>query len=155
MKTRKQWLSAVLLCLATVAGCGLGGDTTGPNGSAFRTEVTITAESGLEQAVEIDSVSWSPSFIPLELGRTEEMTGVFFISFRSRTGAPLEIRYELRFLDRDEFLVDVFNPFGQPVRLGPRETKPVEGDFRIRFGQSGDADIPVIMRVVVRVARAQ
>ena len=46
--------------------------------------------------------------------------------------ATVWVRYDLRFFDQEEFLIDAFIPIGQPVVLSAGETRRVEGNFLIR-----------------------
>ncbi|MBT4499575.1 MAG: hypothetical protein HOC74_17735, partial [Gemmatimonadetes bacterium] len=59
------------------------------------------------------------------------------------------------FYDREDFLVDAFIPFGQPVRLSSREILPVEGVFRIRSTDPRDLERLAIMRLFARVAKPE
>ncbi len=146
-------LGVGVFCVSFVA-CGLPERSNGPTSGSLRSRVEFVSEDGLNTAVQVDSVSWFPSFFPVEFGGGQEVAGSFTIRFTNVTNASLEIRYELRFLDRDDFTIDVFNPFGQPIRLGPGGMDEVSGEFRIRIRQPSDIELLRTLLVVVHITRS-
>ena len=112
------------------------------------------APHGLEQSVVVDSVRWEPltlnSIVPGEL----EVVGIYAIYFRNATDQSLQLTYDLRFLDADDFLFDRFIPFGLPVRLDPMESRLESGEFLIRWRQEEVFGLVTTMQIVasVRVA---
>jgi len=136
-------------------GCGLTDDPTGPGDIERRTEIILESEEGLEEAARVDSLVWRP--FPPELGFENEIQaieGTFSALFTNLTDQSLQIRYDLRFYDREDFLIDAFIPFGQPVRLSSRETLPVEGTFRIRSDDPRDLERLAMMRLFAKVAKS-
>ena len=106
--------------------------------------------------MRIDSLAWRPTF--LDFGFEEELQefeGTFDARFVNLTDQPLQIRYDLRFYDRDDFLVDAFIPFGQPVRLDPRQVRRVEGDFFLRASDPRDLERLTTMRLYAKVMKAE
>lgn len=146
-------IGAGVFCVSFIA-CGLSDRGNGPDSGSLLSRVEFVSEDGLQTAVSVDSVSWVPSFFPIEFGGGQELAGSFAIRFTNVTNTRLEIRYELRFLDRDEFTIDVFNPFGQPIRLGPGGADEVSGEFRIRMRQPSDIELLRTLLVVVHVSRS-
>ena len=66
------------------------------------------------------------------------------------------VRYDLRFFDQEEFLIDAFIPLGQPVVLIALEkTQRVEGDFLIRTDDPRDFERLALMRLVARIRRPE
>jgi hypothetical protein len=147
-------LSILAASVVGFLACGLSDSGNGPNSAALRSRVEFVADEALRTAVKVDSVSWAPSFFPVEFGGRQEIIGLYAIQFRNVTNSRLEIRYELRFLDRDDFTIDVFNPFGQPLRLGPGGVEEVSGEFRIRIRQSEDAELLRTLLVVIHISRS-
>lgn len=144
------------LMLAWTANCGLTGDPAGPGAIERRIEILLESEEGLEETVRIDSLVWRP--FPPELGFENEIQaieGIFSALFTNLTDQNLEVRYDLRFYDREDFLVDAFIPFGQPVRLSSRQTLPVEGTFRIRSTDPRDLERLAMMRLFAKVAKSE
>ena len=133
--------------------CGLPERGSGPTSASLRSRVEFVSESDLQSAVQVDSISWVPSFFPIEFGGGQEVVGSFTIHFTNVTNSRLEIRYELRFLDRDDLTIDVLNPFGQPIRLGPGGMDEVRGEFRIRIRQPSDLELLRTLLVVVHISR--
>lgn len=157
---QKDEMDLKLLMLAALlvwtTGCGLTGDPTGPGDIERRTEILLESDEGLEKAVRIDSLVWRP--FPPQLGFEDEIQateGTFSALFINLTEQDLQVRYDLRFYDREDFLVDAFIPFGQPVRLSSREILPVEGVFRIRSTDPRDLERLAIMRLFARVAKPE
>jgi len=151
---QKQSILILAACVG-IAGCGLVGDPADPGDIEKRTEVVLQPEEGLEGAVRIDSVAWRLTFF--EFGFDEELQeleGAFLARFANLTEHPLQIRYELRFFDPDDVLIDFFFPFGQPVRLEPSQVLLVEGEFIIQADDSRDLERIATMRLVARVMRS-
>lgn len=132
-----------------LAGCG-GKEPAGPEG--LQTEVMV---EGLAGAVQVDSVDWQPRSWSLTGSGEIEIAGTYRILFRNLTDQSLEIRYDLRFFDRDTFLVDVFLPFGLPRRLAPREPRQEQGEFFIRTSELRDLADLRTMRVTATIQQAQ
>ena len=65
------------------------------------------------------------------------------------------VRYDLRFLDQEKFLIDAFIPIGQPIVLNPGETRRVEGDFLIRTDDPRDFERLALMKLVARIRRPE
>jgi hypothetical protein len=144
---------ALVVLLSGLWACGLSGTGTGDRGDLPRSEAVVLFESGLEGTVRIDSLSWLPALVPLgEVSTAVELEGVFRARFTSLASRPVQIRYDLRFYDRDEFLVDAFIPFGQPVRLAPTEVRVVEGEFRLQSTAATDLGRIAAMRLYATVA---
>ncbi|MBI2506489.1 MAG: hypothetical protein HYW07_25005, partial [Candidatus Latescibacteria bacterium] len=123
---------------------------TGPQ--PLQSEVVV---EGLQEAVQIDSVAWDARSWTLTGSGQFEINGSYALFFRNLTGQPLELRYDLRFLDRDTFLIDVFNPFGLPLRLGPHEGRRDGGEFSIRAEEPRALDELQTMQIRVVVQQAQ
>jgi hypothetical protein len=134
-----------VICIALLWGCG--GDRAADSGDPFlRAEVVV---EGLREAVQVDSVFWDArAWAPTSGGRFE-ISGRYSLTFRSLADQPLELRYDLRFLDRDTFLIDVFNPFGLPLRLDPRQARRAEGEYSIRAEDPRALDALQTMQVRV------
>lgn len=118
----------------------------------LRSEVVV---EGLQAAVQVDSVAWETRSWALTGDGKFEITGSYGLFFRNLTDQPLELRYDLRFLDRDTFLIDVFNPFGLPLRLGPHQGRRQGDDFSIRAEEPRALDELQTMQVRVVVKQAQ
>lgn len=139
------------IVLLWLAGCG--GDRAADSGPLIlRSEVMI---EGLQGAVQVDSVAWEPRSWALTADSRFEIDGSYALFFRNLTDQPLELRYDLRFLDRDTFLIDVFNPFGLPLHLGPHEGRRDGNDFSIRAEDPRTLDELQTMQVRVVVQPAQ
>ena len=79
--------------------------------------------------------------------------GIFAAVFRNVSDSTVWVRYDLRFFDQEEFLIDAFIPIGQPVILSAGETRRVEGDFLIRTNDPRDFERLALMRLVARIRR--
>ena len=149
-------MAAILLfCWVCAAGCGLADGAKGSEEEGLRTEVVVEAGEGLEEAVRVDSAFWQPGIFAVGSGDRLEVDGRFRIIFRNLTDLELEVRYDLRFLDRDEFLIDLFIPFGQPLVLGAGAAREVEGTFSVRIREEREIDLIAIMRIVAKVAKRE
>ena len=132
-------------------GCFAGNDGVRGERVALRSEVGFEEDEGLVGSVVVDSLAWRP-FLPLPgVGGTVEFEGAFVVVFRNTGEEKVWVRYDLRFFDREEFLVDAFIPFGQPVVLDGGAVERVEGEFRIRAGDPRDFERLSLMRLVARV----
>jgi len=143
-------ISVVLAVL--FVGCFAGDDGVGGGGErqALRSEVEFVHDEGLEGSVVVDSLAWLP-FVPVPGFGGAEFEGVFVVDFRNVGEERVWVRYDLRFFDREDFLVDAFIPFGQPVELEAGETERVEGAFRVRAADPRDFERLSLMRLVARV----
>jgi hypothetical protein len=129
---RRLWLGALL----TLGACGDGTDppTEPREPSELRTRLQIeSASEGLTEAIVVDTASWFPAAL-LPTGNLDdvEVEGPFRIEFRNTASLPVQMRYDLRFLDEDGFLIDRFIPFGQPVVFEPGQRLVEEGTFLVR-----------------------
>lgn len=153
MAALARLLGGLLLAIAAAAGCGTGVDD-GPIvdlTSEYRVE---RAPAGLEEAVAVDSVFWRPLTAAFDATGDLEIDGLYRIEFRSTAERRLELRYDLRFLDEQGFLLDNFIPFGLPVVLQAEEAKLEIGEFVIRSGDIRSIYDVVTMRIVARIDTA-
>lgn len=149
-------MAAILLgTWICAAGCGLADGAKVSGEVERRTEVVVEAGEGLGEAVRVDSAFWRPGIFAVGSGDKLEVDGRFRIIFRNLTDLELEVRYDLRFLDPDEFLIDLFIPFGQPLVLGAGAAREVEGTFSIRIREEREIDLIAIMRIVAKVAKRE
>ena len=149
----KKWAMAALF-FALLVGCGLAGDSTRPRDITRRSEVSYQeVAAGLEGAVQIDSLQWLP-FLPFPgSGGLFEVEGAFAAIFSNAAEDSVQVRYDLRFFDDEESLVDAFIPFGQPIRLAAGERRIVRGDFIVRTSDVVQASRLELLRLVARVRR--
>ena len=143
--------AAWCIALLWLAGCG-GNRATDAQPPILRSEVEV---EGLQGAVQVDSVAWALRSWALTGNGQFELTGSYGLVFRNLSDQPLEIRYDLRFFDRDTFFIDVFIPFGLPLRLAPHESRRDGDDFTIRAEEPRALDELQTMhvRAVVDTAR--
>ena len=148
-------MSIGIALMLLLGGCFAAED--GPSGAveALRSEVEFVEDAGLEGSVSIDSLTWLPFFPEPGFGGTAEFEGIFVAVFRNVGEATVWVRYDLRFFDQEEFLIDAFIPLGQPVVLSVGETRRVEGDFLIRTDDPRDFDRLALMRLVARIRRPE
>ena len=148
-------MSVGIALVLVLGGCFAAED--GPSGAedGLHSEVEFIEDAGLEGSVLIDSLSWWPLLPRLALGETAEFEGVFAAVFRNVGAATVSVRYDLRFFDREEFLIDAFIPLGQPVVLSTGEAHRVEGDFLIRTDDPRDFERLALMRLVARIRRPE
>ena len=141
----------VVLALFLV-GCFAGDDGFSGNSERqiLRGEAEFVHDEGLEGSIVVDSLRWMP-FLPMQGFGGVEFEGVFVAEFRNIGEERVWVRYDLRFFDQEDFLVDAFIPFGQPVKLEVGEKKRVEGEFRIRAEDPRDFERLSLMRLVTRV----
>ena len=145
-------LQGTLICGLLMMGCGLVGDTTRPRDVERTSEVVFqTVADGLAGYVSIDSLEWVP-FLPLPLSNgTFEIAGGFAAVFRNSGPDSVGVRYDLRFFDDEETLVDAFIPFGQPVVLASGQRRVVQGEFILRTGDLYQTEHLAHMQLVARV----
>lgn len=137
-----------LLGLVLVAGCALLKGATGPDDVERRTEIVLEPVAGWEGVVRIDSVSWLPAFADIGGQPSEDrLEGTFAARFTNLSARRVQVRYDLRFYDPDEFLIDIFFPFGQPVMLTEGEVRWVKGEFYLDVGAK-TAQWLAVMRLV-------
>ena len=128
--------------------CGGSGPTDADRVERRSEFVLASAPAGLEQAVAADSIAWAPGIFHLVGDGELEIEGTYRIVFRSLTERPLELRYDLRFLDADGIFVDIFIPFGLPLRLEPGDAQAQEGTFTIRSRDLAYPELLATMQVV-------
>ncbi len=141
------------LALAAAGGCGTGFEDDGIFDLSSEYQVE-RAPAGLEEAVAVDSVYWRPLTAAFDAIGDLEIDGLYRIQFRGTAERPVELRYDLRFLDDQGFLLDNFIPFGLPVVLQAREAKVEIGEFVIRSGDIRSIYDVVTMRIVARIDTA-
>ncbi len=142
---------AIITILFLLVGCFAGENGVGSEWGGLRSEVEFIADEGLEESVVVDSLIWIPFLPHLGFGSTTEFEGGFSGVFRNVGTTEVWVRYDLRFFDREEFLIDAFIPFGQPVVLAGGETAKVAGEFRIRSEDPRDFERLSLMRLVARI----
>ena len=145
------WIALVLL----LGGCFAAEDRPSDAVDVLRSEVEFVEDEGLEGNVSIDSLTWLPFLPQPGFGTTVEFEGIFAAVFRNVGDSTVWVRYDLRFFDPEEFLIDAFIPIGQPVVLNARETRRVEGDFLIRTDDPRDFERLALMRLVARIRRPE
>lgn len=144
-------MSVGIALVLVLGGCFAAED--GPSGAedGLHSEVEFVEDEGLAGSVLIDSLTWWPLLPRPGLGGTAEFEGVFAAVFRNVGAAAVWVRYDLRFFDREEFLIDAFIPLGQPVVLNAGAARRVEGEFLIRTDDPRDFERLALMRLVARV----
>ena len=142
---------AIIPILFLLVGCFAGENGVGSERGALRSEVEFIADEGLEESVVVDSLVWIPFLPHLGFGSTTEFEGGFSGVFRNVGTTEVWVRYDLRFFDREEFLIDAFIPIGQPVVLAGGETVRVAGEIRIRTEDPRDFERLSLMRLVARI----
>ena len=154
----ESWNNAMSIGIALVlllAGCFAAGDGPSDPVDTLRSEVEFVEDEGLEGSVLIDSLTWLPFLPQPGLSTTAEFEGVFAAVFSNVGEETVWVRYDLRFFDQEEFLIDAFIPFGQPIILSAGETRRVEGDFLIRTDDPRDFEWLALMRLVARIRRPE
>ena len=134
-----------------LGGCFAAEDRPSDAVDVLRSEVEFVEDEGLEGSVSIDSLTWLPFLPQPGFGTTVEFEGIFAAVFRNVGDSTVWVRYDLRFFDPEEFLIDAFIPIGQPVVLNAGETRRVEGDFLIRTDDPRDFERLALMRLVARI----
>ena len=144
-------MSVGIALVLVLGGCFAAED--GPSGAedGLHSEIEFVEDEGLAGSVLIDSLTWWPLLPRPGLGGTAEFEGVFAAVFRNVGAAAVWVRYDLRFFDREEFLIDAFIPLGQPVVLNAGAARRVEGEFLIRSDDPRDFERLALMRLVARV----
>ena len=145
-------IKGVLMCGLLLTGCGLVGDATRPNDVKRTSEVVFQAVADeLADHVAIDSLEWVP-FLPMPLSNgTFEIAGGFAAVFHNGGPNPVGVRYDLRFFDDEETLIDAFIPFGQPILLKLGQRRVVQGEFILRTGDLYQTEHLSHMQLVARV----
>ena len=100
----KRWVWSIVLAAAVINGCGTGDDNDGiiPLMTEFEVE---RVEPGLTSAVSIDSVFWQPLTFGITGSGELDIDGDYRIHFRNSAERDIELRYDLRFLDEEGFLI--------------------------------------------------
>ncbi len=111
-----------------------------------KTEQALQFPQGLEESVEVDSVTWDVAFTSSDTVVIE-----YFIAFRNRTDKEVETLYELHFLDGDYGLVDTYKPLGQPLCLPPRQAREESGDLALAIPNPDDLRFSSTMQVVAQI----
>ena len=148
-------MSMGIALVLLLGGCFASEDVPSGVVDALRSEVEFVEDEGLEGSVSIDSLTWWPFLPQPGFGGTAEVEGVFVAVFRNVGADTVWVRYDLRFFDQEEFLIDAFIPLGQPVVLIAGETRRVEGDFLIRTDDPRDFERLALMRLVARIRRPE
>ena len=138
-----------------LVGCFATEDSPSDAVDVLRSEVEFVEDEGLEGSVSIDSLTWLPFLPQPGLGSVAEFEGVFAAVFSNVGTETVWVRYDLRFFDQEEFLIDAFIPFGQPVVLNAGETRRIEGDFLIRTDDPRDFEWLALMKLVARIRRPE
>ena len=151
----KRILAVLTLALvvAWVAGCGESDRPLRQDEVQLTTQVLLQDEA--QSAVRVDSVSWQLGTLNFTIPEAVEIEGVFEIRFENITSNPIAVRYELRFLDEDGFLIDLEFPRGQPVDLEVHQLLDIGGSFFINLGDVEDLRLVTTMEVVVKLESAQ
>ena len=148
-------MSMVIALVLLLVGCFAAEDGPSDPVDVLRSEVEFVEDAGLEGSVSIDSLTWLPFLPQPGFGTTVEFEGVFAAVFSNVGEETVWVRYDLRFFDQEEFLIDAFIPIGQPVILSAGETRRVEGDFLIRTDDPRDFERLALMRLVARIRRPE
>ena len=148
-------MSMVIALVLLLVGCFAAEDRPSDAVDVLRSEVEFVEDEGLEGSVSIDSLTWLPFLPQPGLGTIAEFEGIFTAVFSNVGEETVWVRYDLRFFDQEEFLIDAFIPFGQPVILSAGETRRVEGDFLIRTDDPRDFYRLALMRLVARIRRPE
>ena len=148
-------MSIGIALVLLLGGCFASED--GPSGEVdmLSSEVEFVEDEGLEGSVLIDSLTWWPFLPQPGFGETVEFEGAFAAVFRNVGETTVWVRYDLRFFDQEEFLIDAFIPFGQPVVLSAGKEQRVEGDFLIRTDDPRDFERLSLMRLVARIRQPE
>ena len=148
-------MSMVIALVLLLVGCFAAENGPSDPVDVLHSEVEFVEDEGLEGSVSIDSLTWLPFLPQPGFGETVEIGGAFVAVFRNVGESTVWVRYDLRFFDQEEFLIDAFIPFGQPVILSAGETRRVEGDFLIRTNDPRDFERLALMRLVARIRRPE
>jgi hypothetical protein len=147
----------LFMALFQVLSCGEGSSVGPRNPFSLHSEWLLeSAPDSLAEAVVVDSVFWNPAaLLPTGDPSSFEVEGLFLILLHNTATESLQMRYDLRFLDEDDFLVDRFIPFGQPVLLAAGQSSRLEGRFVIRSTPDIGRFGLLTMRIAVRLTRPQ
>ena len=148
-------MSMGIALVLLLGGCFASEDVPSGAVDALLSEVEFVEDEGLEGSVSIDSLTWWPFLPQPGFGGTAEVEGVFVAVFRNVGADTVWVRYDLRFFDQEEFLIDAYIPLGQPVVLSAGEEQRVEGDFLIRTDDPRDFGRLALMRLVARIRRPE
>ena len=148
-------MSMGIALMLLLGGCFAAEDGPSDAVDVLRSEVEFVEDEGLEGSVSIDSLTWWPFFPQPGFGETAELEGIFVAVFRNVGESTVWVRYDLRFFDQEEFLIDAFIPLGQPIVLSAGEERRVEGDFLIRTDDPRDFEWLALMRLVARIRRPE
>ena len=148
-------MSMGIALVLLLVGCFAAEDVPSGVVDALLSEVEFVEDEGLEGSVSIDSLTWWPFLPQPGFGGTAEVEGVFVAVFRNVGADTVWVRYDLRFFDQEEFLIDAYIPLGQPVVLSAGEEQRVEGDFLIRTDDPRDFGRLALMRLVARIRRPE
>ena len=148
-------MSMGIALVLLLGGCFAAEDVPSGAVDALLSEVEFVEDEGLEGSVSIDSLTWWPFLPQPGFGGTAEVEGVFVAVFRNVGADTVWVRYDLRFFDQEEFLIDAYIPLGQPVVLSAGEEQRVEGDFLIRTDDPRDFGRLALMRLVARIRRPE
>ena len=148
-------MSMGIALVLLLGGCFASEDVPSGVVDALRSEVEFVEDEGLEGSVSIDSLTWWPFLPQPGFGGTAEVEGVFVAVFRNVGADTVWVRYDLRFFDQEEFLIDAYIPLGQPIVLIAGEEQHVEGDFLIRTDDPRDFERLALMRLVARIRRPE
>ena len=139
--------TGVLAAVLLAASVGCGGDA-----PVRQQEVVLHHElqfqDGTEAVVAVDSVSWQLGRIDETIPGEAELEGIYQLALTNLLLEPATVRFELRFLDEDGLLVDVYFPFGQPVELAAGERRTLDGGFLVRLGDLSEVRFLRTMEVV-------
>ena len=148
-------MSMGIALVLLLGGCFASEDVPSGVVDALRSEVEFVEDEGLKGSVSIDSLTWWPFLPQPGFGGTAEVEGVFVAVFRNVGADTVWVRYDLRFFDQEEFLIDAYIPLGQPIVLIAGEEQRVEGDFLIRTDDPRDFGRLALMRLVARIRRPE
>ena len=148
-------MSMGIILVLLLVGCFASEDVPSGVVDALRSEVEFVEDEGLKGSVSIDSLTWWPFLPQPGFGGTAEVEGVFVAVFRNVGADAVWVRYDLRFFDQEEFLIDAYIPLGQPVVLSAGEERRVEGDFLIRTDDPRDFERLALMKLVARIRRPE
>ena len=144
-------LSLILLTL-NVASCGNGSNPSSSEIIKKHHEIIFQEiHPKLEGFVRIDSVSWIP-LLPINLPNSlVEIPGIFSATIQNNSNEIIWLRYDLRFLDDEGFLVDDYIPFGQPIIIDPNSKQTLNGEFIVRSANIDQAMRMATMQFAARI----
>ena len=149
-------MSMGIALVLLLGGCFASEDVPSGVVDALRSEVEFVEDEGLEGSVSIDSLTWWPFFPAAGIrGNSRSRGSLCGRVSQCRRRSTVWVRYDLRFFDQEEFLIDAFIPLGQPIVLIAGEEQRVEGDFLIRTDDPRDFERLALMRLVARIRRPE